>query len=79
MSDGTERGLYRKYQVQRTDGSVKHLDCAYFVLDISHDPFAKDALRAYAQTCRHSYPQLADDLEDALESENPAEAIKKLF
>lgn len=77
--DDTERGLYRKYQVHRTDGSIKHDGCSYFVLDVSHDPFAKDALRAYALACRKDYPQLADDLEAALEAGDPAEAIKKLF
>lgn len=60
------RGLYEKFVVQRTDGSSakggKHDGCAYFVLDVSHDPHALAALRAYADSCEDDYPMLADDL-----------------
>jgi hypothetical protein len=60
------RGLYNKFNVTRTDGSSepggKHNGCEYFVLDLTHDPFAVDALRAYAVACQHEYPLLADDL-----------------
>lgn len=51
-----ERGIYRKYELRRTDGSSepggKHEKCSYFVLDITHDPHAIPALEAYAQACR---------------------------
>lgn len=61
-----ERGLFRKYDVERTDGSSapgeKHHACEYFVLDLSHDPFAPAALRAYAEACAQEYPALAADL-----------------
>lgn len=64
-ADGT-RGVYRKYDIRRTDGSSepggKHYDCTYFVLDIEHDPFAIPALRAYAEACRETHPKLANDL-----------------
>lgn len=60
-------GIYRKFDVKRTDGSSepggKHERCAYFVLDLEHDPFAIPALRAYAEACREGYPELARDLE----------------
>lgn len=60
-------GLYRKYNVTRTDGSDnpdgKHYQCNYFVLDMTHDPHAISALRAYAKSCRSSYPNLASDLD----------------
>lgn len=63
MSD-EKRGLYRKYDVKRTDGSSgpggKHEHCAYFVLDLEHDPFAIPALRAYAEAARDT--GLADDV-----------------
>ena len=55
-------GLYHKYDVIRLDGSEKHEDCEYFVLDLTHDPFAWSALYSYAKACRHKYPKLADDL-----------------
>lgn len=60
------RGVYRKFQIERTDGKSasgeKHHSCHYFVLDLTHDPFAIPALRAYAEACRPSRPQLAHDL-----------------
>lgn len=62
----TGTGLYRKFNVLRTDGrdmpGEKHENCQYFVLDITHDPFAKPALLAYAEACKNSYPVLAEDL-----------------
>lgn len=65
MSD-KGRGLYEKFHVTRNDGSDqpggKHDGCEYFVLDLKHDPHAKPALRAYAESCKEDYPQLAADL-----------------
>lgn len=61
-----ERGIYRKFNVTRTDGSSgpggKHEECSYFVLDIDHDKFAIAALRAYSAACRDEYPQLSEEL-----------------
>ena len=61
-----ERGLYGKFNVTRTDGSSapggKHAGCEYFVLDVTHDPHAIPALRAYADSCEADYPLLARDL-----------------
>jgi hypothetical protein len=61
-----EQGLYQKFSVSRTDGSSglggKHEDCDYFVLDLSHDPHAYRALKAYIESCRGEFPALADDL-----------------
>ena len=58
----TNRGIYRKFNVTRTDGSSepggKHEHCKYFVLDLEHDPFAKPALRKYAEACRETVKQL---------------------
>lgn len=65
MGDPT-RGLYGKFLVERVDGSSapggKHDGCDYFVLDITHDKFAKAALVAYAEACKEEYPLLAADL-----------------
>lgn len=65
--DKRTSGLYRKFEVTRTDGSSapgkKHDGCSYFVLDLDHDAHAIPALRAYARSCRKDYPALADDLE----------------
>lgn len=64
--DKKTTGLYNKFSVARTDGSSspggKHDGCEYFVLDLTHDPFAVPALRAYAAACASEYPQLSDDL-----------------
>lgn len=67
MADKRERGLYGRYIVERADGSSreggKHYDCNYFVLDLTHDPHAIPALRAYAASARvDGYGPLADDL-----------------
>jgi hypothetical protein len=64
--DKHSTGLYHKFTVTRTDGTSapgqKHDGCEYFVLDITHDPHAYAALRAYADSCQKEYPKLADDL-----------------
>lgn len=60
------QGLFRKFNVTRTDGSDKpggkHHGCEYFVLDVEHDPHAKAALQAYALACAATHPQLSADL-----------------
>ena len=71
MNDADQkRGLYRKYKVERMDGSSgpggRHEHCRTFVLDIDHDPHAPAAIRGYVDSCRHDYPLLALDLEAAL-------------
>ncbi len=62
----TTRGLYDKFIVTRTDGTSepekKHDGCRYFVLDVTHDPFADAALQAYARACRREYPLLSEDI-----------------
>lgn len=64
--DKFKTGLYGKFHIERTDGrsalGEKHEHCNYFVLDITHDKYAKDALLAYAKACEGEYPFLADDL-----------------
>ena len=61
------KGLYRKFNVERTDGSSgpggKHEHCRYYVLDLDHDPHAPAAIRAYADSCRSDYLVLAADLD----------------
>lgn len=67
MTDERTRGVYAKFRVERTDGTSakggKHDGCFYFVLDVTHDPFARSALIAYANACRDAYPSLAADLD----------------
>ena len=62
--------IYHKFTVTRVDGQHyhggKHFKCDYFVLDITHDPFALPALTAYAEECRSRYPQLADSLKERI-------------
>jgi len=65
------RGLYQKYRIERTDGrsapGEKHHGCTYFVLDLNHDPHARAALRAYAESCAETHPELAKDLKRTAE------------
>lgn len=60
-------GLYDKFTVRRIDGTDKeggkHENADYFVLDLTNDKFAVNALIAYEQACRQeSWFALADDL-----------------
>lgn len=66
--DQKEKGLYGKFRVQRVDATDqiggKHMNCEYFVLDLTHDRFAVQALIAYTESCRAAgYFPLAWDLE----------------
>lgn len=58
--------IFEKYTVTRNDDKdapgQKHYGCAYFVLDLDHDPHALPALAAYARSCESTHPQLARDL-----------------
>jgi hypothetical protein len=58
-----QRGLINKFTVTRNDASPQHKDCQYFVLDLTHDPFAIPAIKAYAKACRDTHPGLARDLQ----------------
>lgn len=66
LTPDPQRGLYRKFNVTRTDGSSepgrKHHGCEYFVLDLTHDKHAGPALAAYARSCEPEFPALASDL-----------------
>lgn len=70
------RGLYKKYEVRRADGShrkgKKHDGCRYFVLDLTHDQFAAPALLAYAAACEADFPLLARDLRSLVGDDSPA-------
>lgn len=72
--DDTKRGLYGKYKVERNDGGSapggKHERCEYFVLDLEHDKHAKAALKAYAESCKKEFPQLALDLLDLMQRDS---------
>lgn len=65
-----QKGLYRKYEVRRVDGSTnqggKHEHCEWFVLDLTHDKFAIPALKAYSQACANEYPILSNDLKNVI-------------
>jgi hypothetical protein len=64
----TEQGLFRKFEVRRTDGSDapggKHCGCEYFVLDVTHDQHATAALMAYATAAQATHPLLVADMRD---------------
>lgn len=79
----TTKGLYQKYDVRRTDGSSelgqKHYGCKYFVLDITHDPHALPALKAYADSCRNEYPLLAADLDKIMKKPTIEDVDRRCF
>lgn len=61
-----EQWLYGKVIIRRADVSheqiEKHYKCDYFVLDVTHDPYAFPALSAYSDACEKTHPNLASDL-----------------
>lgn len=62
----TEQGLFEKYHICRVDESDgpggKHENCEYYVLDLTHDPYALEALHYYARACEKTHPELSKDL-----------------
>jgi hypothetical protein len=65
--DKKSLGIFGKFNVTRTDGKdapgEKHENCWYFCLDATHDPHAKPALLAYADSCeKDGYVTLANEL-----------------
>lgn len=63
-----EQGIFRKFDVRRADGSSapggKHHSCRYFVLDLDCDKYAPTAMRAYANACLATHPQLSAEIID---------------
>lgn len=67
--DKKSLGLYDKFKVTRTDNKGEsggeHENCQYFVLDTTHDPHARAALLAYANSCEpDGYVTLANHLRE---------------
>ena len=75
------RGLCGKFIIRRTDGQSepgqKHDGCEYFVLDITHDPHAIPALKAYALSCQDEYGMLALDLMKIVRREEVGTVLNK--
>ena len=57
-----QRGLYRKYVIEKVSGRPVDPAAEYFVLRVDKDPAAREALLAYAGACRDTNPTLSDDL-----------------
>jgi len=64
--DQHQLGLYKKFNVTRTDGKDapggKHEADEYFVLNLTTDKNAIPAIATYADACEAEYPMLAADL-----------------
>lgn len=58
--------IYGKFNVSRVDGRDAEggdkADAEYFVLDITHDPYAREALMFYAYKCVDEFPLLSADI-----------------
>lgn len=71
MSNQHTQGVYPKFLVSRRDGrdfgngDRKYAD--YFVLDLTYDPYALIALKAYVEAVKAEYPLLAKDLSSKIE------------
>lgn len=59
-------GYYKKFVVHRKDGrdapGGDREGAEYFTLDLTHDPFARLALQAYADAAAEELPELVADL-----------------
>ena len=59
-------GLYKKFEVHRTDGRDQpggdRAGAEYIVLDLTHCQFARAAALVYADKMARIYPQAADEL-----------------
>ena len=77
------KGLYNKFEVRRTDDKSdegeKHGGCSYFVLDLDCDPFAEDALFAYAKACYDTHPLLSADITEILIANDFGKAMRELI
>lgn len=66
MESDKKPAAFDKYKVARADAKdspgCRHHGCEYFVLDITHDPFAVPALKAYAEACENDEPELANNI-----------------
>ena len=64
----TQNGLYRKYKIERTDGTLINPENEYFILkvkgvgDQKHIEACRKAVINYAENIREHLPELANDL-----------------
>jgi hypothetical protein len=64
-----DKPRYDKFKVERVDGRAHlHVGCDYFVLDLTHDKFARPAIEAYITACKDEFPALAADLQKTLDA-----------
>lgn len=62
----SEKGIYGKYVISKVDGSKVDPDACYFVLRLDTDPAAQKAMGQYVRSCRKENPELAEEIETAL-------------
>lgn len=56
------KGLYKKYIIQKVNGTEIDKNADYFVLRLDTDPYAREAIAFYAALIKKHNPELADDL-----------------
>jgi len=59
----SEKGIYGKYKIEKTDGSPVDPDAVYFVLRLDTDECARIAARKYADCVRGSNWTLGSELD----------------
>lgn len=77
--DQHNTGLYHKFNAEYVDGSSapggRHHGDDLFVLNLTTDPHAMPALKAYAKSCANGYPALAADLRAKIRATLPSEFV----
>jgi hypothetical protein len=56
------KGIYKKYIVQKADGTPIDKNADYFPLRLDTDRHARSAAKAYAESVKVENPQLYEDL-----------------
>jgi hypothetical protein len=61
-AEDKQKGFYRKYKIEKADGSPVDSCAEYFVLRIDTDIHARKALATYAKSVEKENPVFARDL-----------------
>lgn len=65
-SDFTKVGLFQKYEIRYADGTPVNPKTFYFVLNITNDENAREALRLYGELVEQTNPILSIDIDAKL-------------
>lgn len=71
----TDKGFYGKYRIERVDGEPINPESLHFVLMLSTDPAARDAVLLYARLSGNKL--LENDLRDIFDEEGLSYTVER--